>query len=66
MYPGTFAATTPDKPAVIMGGSREVITYREPVSYTHLDVYKRQPSDSGTALANDATRNSLRRVQLRG
>jgi len=29
MYPGTFAATTPDKPAVIMGGSREVITYRE-------------------------------------
>jgi len=29
MYPGTFAAITPGKPAVIMGGSREVITYRE-------------------------------------
>ena len=29
MYPGTFAATTPDKPAVIMGGTGEVMTYRE-------------------------------------
>jgi long-chain acyl-CoA synthetase len=29
MYPGTFAATTPDKPAVIMGRSGEVVTYRE-------------------------------------
>jgi long-chain acyl-CoA synthetase len=29
MYPGTFAAITPDKPAVIMGRSREVVTYRE-------------------------------------
>ena len=29
MYPGTFAATTPDKPAVIMGRSREVVTYGE-------------------------------------
>jgi long-chain acyl-CoA synthetase len=29
VYPGTFAATTPDKPAVIMGQSGEVVTYRE-------------------------------------
>ena len=29
MYPGAFAATTPDKPAVIMGRSREVVTYGE-------------------------------------
>jgi acyl-CoA synthetase (AMP-forming)/AMP-acid ligase II len=29
MYPGTFAETTPDKPAVIMGRSGEVVTYRE-------------------------------------
>jgi acyl-CoA synthetase (AMP-forming)/AMP-acid ligase II len=29
MYPGTFAATTPDKPAVIMGQSGEVVTYGE-------------------------------------
>jgi long-chain acyl-CoA synthetase len=29
MYPGFFAATTPDKPAVIMGGSKEVVTYGE-------------------------------------
>ena len=29
MYPGFFAATTPDKPAVIMGRSREVVTYGE-------------------------------------
>ena len=29
MYPGTFARTTPDHPAVIMGSSGEVVTYRE-------------------------------------
>jgi acyl-CoA synthetase (AMP-forming)/AMP-acid ligase II len=29
MYPGTFASTTPDKAAVIMGGTGEVITYAE-------------------------------------
>ena len=29
MYPGTFADTMPDKPAVIMGGTGEVMTYRE-------------------------------------
>jgi long-chain acyl-CoA synthetase len=29
MYPGTFAASTPDKPAVIMGSTGETITYRE-------------------------------------
>ena len=29
MYPGTFAATTPDKPAVVMGRSGAVVTYRE-------------------------------------
>ena len=29
MYPGTHAITTPDKPALIMGRSRERITYRE-------------------------------------
>ena len=29
MYPGTFAQTTPDKPAVVMSGSGETITYRE-------------------------------------
>ncbi len=29
MFPGTFAATTPDKPAVIMTGSGETLTYRE-------------------------------------
>ena len=28
MYPGTFAETTPDKAAVIMGGTGEIITYR--------------------------------------
>ncbi len=27
MYPGSFAATSPDKPAVIMAGTGEVITY---------------------------------------
>ncbi|MCK9898403.1 AMP-binding protein [Frankia sp. AgB32] len=29
MYPGTHAASTPDKPALVMARSREVITYRE-------------------------------------
>jgi acyl-CoA synthetase (AMP-forming)/AMP-acid ligase II len=29
MYPGTFAASTPDKPAVVMGLSGEVVTYSE-------------------------------------
>ena len=29
MYPGTFAKTTPDHPAVIMGGTGEVVTYRQ-------------------------------------
>lgn len=29
MYPGTHALTTPDKPAVIMAGSQEVVTYRD-------------------------------------
>ena len=29
MYPGAIAAVTPDKPAVIMAGSGEVITYRQ-------------------------------------
>ncbi len=29
MYPGTFAETTPDKPAVIMAGSGAIMTYRE-------------------------------------
>ncbi|QGG94024.1 AMP-binding protein [Actinomarinicola tropica] len=29
MYPGVHAATTPDKPALIMGGTGEVVTYRE-------------------------------------
>ncbi|MGZ4718077.1 MAG: AMP-binding protein, partial [Acidimicrobiales bacterium] len=29
MYPGTFASTTPDKAAVIMGATGEVITYAE-------------------------------------
>ncbi|WP_334141763.1 AMP-binding protein [Rhabdothermincola sp.] len=29
MYPGTFAETDPDKPAYIMGGSGQVVTYRE-------------------------------------
>jgi acyl-CoA synthetase (AMP-forming)/AMP-acid ligase II len=28
-FPGTFAATTPDKPAVVMAGSGQVITYAE-------------------------------------
>ena len=29
MYPGTHAAATPDRPAVIMGGTGEVVTYRQ-------------------------------------
>ncbi|MDP1820717.1 MAG: AMP-binding protein [Acidimicrobiales bacterium] len=29
MFPGTFAATTPDKPAVITAGTGQVITYAE-------------------------------------
>lgn len=29
MYPGKFAETTPDKPALIMAGSGETMTYRE-------------------------------------
>lgn len=29
MYPGSHAVTIPDKPALIMGGSGEVITYRQ-------------------------------------
>jgi long-chain acyl-CoA synthetase len=29
MYPGTHAAVAPDRPAVIMAGSGEVLTYRE-------------------------------------
>ncbi|MEV1294830.1 acyl-CoA synthetase [Pseudonocardia sp. NPDC049635] len=29
MFPGTHAATTPDKPAVIMGGSGETLTFGE-------------------------------------
>ena len=29
MYPGTYAATAPDRPAVIMGRTGEVVTYRE-------------------------------------
>ena len=29
MYPGTYAATAPDRPAVIMGRSGEIVTYRE-------------------------------------
>ncbi len=29
MFPGTFAASTPDKPAVVMAGSGATLTYRE-------------------------------------
>jgi long-chain acyl-CoA synthetase len=29
MYPATFAATAPDRPAVVMGGSGDMVTYRE-------------------------------------
>lgn len=29
MFPGTHAATTPDKPAVVMAGTGETLTYAE-------------------------------------
>ena len=29
MYPGTFADSTPDKPAIVMGGSGETVTYKQ-------------------------------------
>ena len=29
MYPGTHAATAPDRPAVIMAGSNATVTYAE-------------------------------------
>ena len=29
MYPGVFAETTPDKPAIVMAGSGDTMTYRE-------------------------------------
>ena len=29
MYPGVHSQTTPDKPAVVMAGSGEVVTYRD-------------------------------------
>jgi len=29
LYPATYAASAPDRPAVVMGGSGEVVTYRE-------------------------------------
>jgi long-chain acyl-CoA synthetase len=29
MYPGVHATTTPDKPAYVMAGSGEVVTYRQ-------------------------------------
>jgi long-chain acyl-CoA synthetase len=29
MFPGAYAETTPDKPAIVMGGSGQVVTYRE-------------------------------------
>ena len=29
MYPRVHAATNPDKPALVMAGSGEVVTYRE-------------------------------------
>ena len=29
MYPGRWSKETPDKPAVVMGGSGEIVTYRE-------------------------------------
>ena len=29
MYPGVHGKTTPDKPAVIMAGSGEVVSYRQ-------------------------------------
>src|SRR2546429_270805 len=33
MYPATHAATTPDKPAQIMAGSGEVVTYAQLACY---------------------------------
>src|SRR5436305_1188537 len=30
MYPATFAATSPDRAAIVMGSSGEIVTYREP------------------------------------
>ena len=29
MYPGSFVATAPDRPAIVMGGTGEVVTYRQ-------------------------------------
>ena len=29
MYPGNFAETTPDKAAIVMGATGEVVTYKE-------------------------------------
>jgi long-chain acyl-CoA synthetase len=29
VHPGPFARTAPDRPAIIMGGSGEIVTYRE-------------------------------------
>src|SRR5205823_3981058 len=29
MYPGTFAQTAPDRAAIIMGGTGEIVTYRQ-------------------------------------
>jgi long-chain acyl-CoA synthetase len=29
MYPGTFASSAPERPAIIMGGTGEVVTYRQ-------------------------------------
>ena len=29
MYPGTYVATAPDKPAVIMGGSGDSLSFKE-------------------------------------
>ena len=29
MYPGTWASTTPDKPALVMAGSGRTLTYGE-------------------------------------
>ncbi|HVV07649.1 acyl-CoA synthetase [Amycolatopsis sp.] len=48
MYPGTFAATQPDRPAVVMAGSGERLTYRE------LD-------ERSTRLANGLAAAGLRR-----
>ena len=29
MYPGSFVATAPDRPAIVTGGTGEVVTYRQ-------------------------------------